>query len=81
MWSQSNMFFMYIEQGNYFGEIDLLSSNITGFQSKSFDKKRKFTTVTKEICELVVLHKKNLYLADNEFDFVLKEIFDGAEKR
>ena len=76
--------FMYIEEGHYFGEIDLLSQAvITGTSSKSstLDKKRKFTTVAIDNCELLLWSKKNIYLADSEFDDVIKSIFQTAKKR
>lgn len=76
--------FMYIEEGHYFGEIDLLSQSVlTGGTSKKskFDNKRKFTTVASENVELLLWSKKNIYLADSEFDDVIKSILQTAKSR
>jgi hypothetical protein len=76
--------FMYIEEGHYFGEIDLLSqSALTGGSSKKskYDNKRKFTTVAIEDCELLLWSKKNIYLADSEFDDVIQSILVTAKGR
>ena len=77
--------FMYIEEGHYFGEIDLLSQTAldeTSTTKKTAkDKKRKFTTVTMSNCSLLLWSKKNLYLADKEFDDVIRSIFLTAKKR
>lgn len=74
--------FMYIEEGHYFGEIDMFNqTSINSKKRTSKDKKRKFTTVAMENCELVVWSKKNIYIADKEFDDVIKAIFMTAKKR
>ena len=43
--------------------------------------KRKFTTVSMVYCELLLWSKKNIYLADKEFDDVIKSIFLTAKRR
>jgi CRP-like cAMP-binding protein len=76
--------FMYIEEGHYFGEIDLLSQSIISKgsnKSNSLDNKRKFTTVAMVNWELLLWSKKNMYLADSEFHDVIKSIFSTAERR
>lgn len=75
--------FMYIEEGHYFGEIDLLNQTTvhSGSKHNKYDKKRKFTTVAMEKSELLLWSKKNMYLADSEFDDVIRNIFETAEKR
>ena len=76
--------YMYIEEGHYFGEIDFITNNAldaNAFQSSTLDKKRKFTWTTMEICELILWSKKNMYLAENEFGNVIREIFRNAQIR
>jgi len=79
--------FMYIEEGHYFGEIDLISQamifkgNSKSSKDSPIDKKRKFTTVSMENCDLLLWSKKNIYMADSEFHDVVKSIFRTAESR
>lgn len=76
--------YMYIEEGHYFGEIDLLSKNDVDFSilhANTLDKKRKFTCVSMEVCDLILWNKKSMYQAENEFGNVIKEIFRNAKDR
>ncbi|CAI2380725.1 unnamed protein product [Moneuplotes crassus] len=76
--------YMYIEEGHYFGEIDMLNHTAIGSKKSKkvkLDKKRNFTTVAITNCELLLWSKKNIYLADSEFDDVIRSIFETAERR
>jgi hypothetical protein len=88
--------FMLIEEGNYFGEMDLLSNSaLTADSSKNSkndnknkndnksknDNKRKFTMVATEDCELLLWSKKNIYLADSEFGDVIQSILQTGKDR
>lgn len=67
----NNFPFMYVEQGYFFGEIDLL-----------FGETRKYTFQAKTECELLALNKKNFtQLFFQDFRDVGAEIYNNALKR
>jgi len=67
----NNFPFMYVEQGYYFGEVDLL-----------FGETRKYTYQAKSECELLVLNKKNFtQLFFQDFRDMGAEIYNNALKR
>lgn len=67
----NNFPFMFVEQGYFFGEIDLL-----------FGETRKYTFQAKTECELLALDKKNFTLLFfQDFRDVGAEIYNNALKR
>ena len=67
----NNFPFMYVEQGYFFGEVDLL-----------FGETRKYTYQAKAECELLALNKKNFtQLFFQDFRDMGAEIYNNALKR
>jgi CRP-like cAMP-binding protein len=77
--------YIYINQGNYFGEIEMINQTSYDTENQvgksSGDKRRKFTTKAFENVDLLTWSKKNIYLAENEFEYVIDSLFGQANKR
>lgn len=68
---------MIIDSGYYFGEIDFIFMDENGEN----DGKRKFSAKALEDCDLLVLTKQDLLLADQEFEDVVSDLFKNAMHR
>ena len=73
----SNAIYVLIDQGNYFGEIDFIALDENGEN----DGKRKFAARSIEDCDLLILSKSELLLADEMFEDVISELFQNAMHR
>ena len=69
--------YIIIDKGYYFGEIDFIYTDENGENNG----KRNFSAIAIEDCDLLVLSKSDLLLADQAFEDVFKELFKDSTLR
>ena len=69
--------YVIIDKGYYFGEIDFIYLDDNGAN----DGKRKFSAKAMEDCDLLVLSKQDLLMADQEFEDIISDLFKNAMHR
>ena len=71
----NDLAYIYIDEGYYFGEIDLLIG------SEEEVGKRMFTVKAMKECELLVLSKTDLYDVDIEYGDIINDLLQNGEVR